>query len=270
MYNICCFLPAKKTYDVINILNFVFECNYTNDNIPARLATYRLYYIIEGEGILQSGNQTEKLNKGDLLLIHPDINFSIEHNNSLKYLYMSFIGGKANYIIDKLKLVRPYSLMKNYNHLEELWLSSVSIPKSFAEMQYEAVLLFSFSEIAKRNFIEDNTSNKLTPIAEIQKYIDNNICNSALSLETIAKDLKYNPKYISALFKKEIGIGISKYITTLRIQHACTLIDEGFTSINYIAEKCGYKEAYYFSKVFKEKMNITPKNYIEQIKRKHK
>lgn len=266
--NICNFLPTQKVYDVINIINFVLECNFANDNTPMRLATYRLFYVLEGEGTFQTSNRTESLKKGDLLLVYPDITFSIDHNSSLKYLYISFIGGKANYIIDKLKLRKPYSLMKEYQKLESIWLSYISASTTFSDIQAEAVLLVSFSEIAKRNFIEENQEKKATPLAQIQKHIDSNICNPSLCLGSIAKSLKYHPKYISALFKKETGIGISKYITTLRVQHACTLIDEGFTSIKNISEICGYKDAFYFSKVFKNTMGISPNKYIEELKKK--
>lgn len=266
--NICRFVPASKVYDIINIINFVFEGNFTNDKQPMRLATYRLYFVLEGKGTLRILNKTEALTKGDLLFLRPDITFSIDHNHSLKYLYISFIGGKANYIIDKLKLNKPYCIIDDYLELEPLWTSSLSVPDSLTEIHYESVLLLTFSAIGQRCVIEEKCTDKVSAVIEIKKHIDDRISDCELTLESIGRALNYHPKYVSALFKKEIGIGISKYITTLRIQHACSLMAEGFTSIKDIAGMCGYKDAIYFSKIFKERMGISPKKYIDEHKSK--
>lgn len=265
-YNVCRFVSASKVYDIINIINFVFEGSYTNDNQPMRLATYRLYFVAEGEGTVSVSSNVEILQKGDLFFVRPDVTFSIDHNKCLKYLYISFIGGKANCIIDMLKLNKPYCVMRDYSELERLWMSSLSVPNPLTEIHYESVLLLTFSAIGQRSFVEEKYADKTSPVLEIKKYIDNHISSCELNLESIGNALKYHPKYISALFKREIGIGISKYITTLRIQHACSLMNEGFTSVKDIAGMCGYKETVYFSKIFKDRMGIPPKKYIEECK----
>ena len=96
----------------------------------------------------------------------------------------------------------------------------------------------------------------------IKKYIDDNFTSCDLSLNCISKELLYNPKYISGLFKKKMNIGLVEYINTIRIQYACTLISQGFTSVKELAVLSGYKDALYFSKVFKKKMGVSPKQYI--------
>ena len=60
-------------------------------------------------------------------------------------------------------------------------------------------------------------------------------------------------------------IGIVEYINTIRIQNACSMIQNGYTSINDIAFCCGYKDSQYFSKVFKSKLNTSPKKYISEF-----
>ena len=102
-------------------------------------------------------------------------------------------------------------------------------------------------------------------LADIQKYIDDNFFNQKLSLEMISKSLSYSPKYISSVFKKKFNVGITEYLNTIRIQNACTLMKQGFTSISDVSNQCGFADAQYFSKVFKQRTGLSPKAYIKSL-----
>ena len=99
----------------------------------------------------------------------------------------------------------------------------------------------------------------------IKKHIDDICFDTNLSLEQISKELSYNAKYISSIFKKEFHIGIIDYLTTIRIQNACTMIQQGFTIVCDIALRCGYIDGQYFSKVFKSRIGISPSQHIKEV-----
>ncbi len=84
-------------------------------------------------------------------------------------------------------------------------------------------------------------------------------------LETISQQLSYNRKYISAVFKKHMGVGVSEYVNTVRIQNACTFLRQGYTCVGDIAWRCGFSDAQYFSRVFQEKMGVTPTQFMRQL-----
>ena len=65
------------------------------------------------------------------------------------------------------------------------------------------------------------------------------------------------------LFKKHFGTGISDYLATIRVQYACNLMSQGYTVISEIASLCGFGDALYFSKVFKQKYGVSAKKFIE-------
>jgi two-component system response regulator YesN len=77
--------------------------------------------------------------------------------------------------------------------------------------------------------------------------------------------LGYNPKYISQLFKKKMSVGVNEYLNTVRVQSACTMIEQGTTSVSDIANKCGYADPQYFSRIFKQKMSVSPLAYIKAL-----
>ena len=55
-----------------------------------------------------------------------------------------------------------------------------------------------------------------------------------------------------------------EYLQSLRIQHACAMMEQGFTAVADIASHCGFDDPQYFSKVFKRHLGLTPTQYIRQ------
>ncbi|MNZ77808.1 HTH-type transcriptional activator Btr [compost metagenome] len=63
------------------------------------------------------------------------------------------------------------------------------------------------------------------------------------------------------MFKKEIGITVSDYVTQYRMQQAKELISRSGTKLSDIAEKVGYNDPGYFSKSFKKFYGYSPSEY---------
>lgn len=63
------------------------------------------------------------------------------------------------------------------------------------------------------------------------------------------------------MFKATYGCNISEYLCTLRLDHAKKLLQHDKGSISEIAECVGYRSAAAFTKMFKEKTGVLPKDY---------
>lgn len=88
-------------------------------------------------------------------------------------------------------------------------------------------------------------------------------CNymEPISLETVSEEIGLSPKYFSSLFKKEKGIGFTKYVNKLRIEEAKRLLSLTNRTILDIALTVGFEDVSYFSKVFKKATNLSPNKY---------
>ncbi|MBQ9940191.1 MAG: helix-turn-helix transcriptional regulator [Clostridia bacterium] len=86
-------------------------------------------------------------------------------------------------------------------------------------------------------------------------------------MKAISKELSYSPKYISTIFIKKFNVGIAEYLNTIRLQNACTVMDREITSVSDISNQCGFSDPQYFSKVFKQKMGMSPTTYTKNISR---
>ena len=69
------------------------------------------------------------------------------------------------------------------------------------------------------------------------------------------------PEYLGTLFHREVGMSFSTYIRNVRIDKAKELLCGTQLKLYEIAEKTGYSDPKYFSKVFREATGLTPAEY---------
>ena len=261
--NICCFIPYHKDYQSIHTINLVLETKPQICKSFKAEAVYKVHYVCGGSGFLHTLGKVYPLSAGDVFFTFPGNPFYIESKTDFSYMYISFLGARANMIMEKLNISNNNCYFSECGAIYEFWKNAFNINQELTDLISESVLLYTFSYIGNSILTFDENMHKTEKtFLIIKKYIDDNFTNSVLSLKSIGNDLMYSPKYISGLFKKKMGIGINEYINTIRIQHACTLINQGISNVKEISSLSGYNDALYFSKVFKKKMGISPKQYI--------
>lgn len=86
--------------------------------------------------------------------------------------------------------------------------------------------------------------------------------HSDLNIEKIAKELHYSKNYFGQLFKQEMGMSVNEYINQVRVQKAKALLLDGNLKIGQIAEKVGFSDQQYFSRIFKKIVGCMPSEYI--------
>jgi YesN/AraC family two-component response regulator len=48
------------------------------------------------------------------------------------------------------------------------------------------------------------------------------------------------------------------------MKHACTLLDSTDIAVGLIGEAVGYRDKYFFSKMFKKRLGISPRSYRDR------
>ena len=105
---------------------------------------------------------------------------------------------------------------------------------------------------------EKENSNPL--IEKIKEYINEHYMDN-ISLNLIADEMGVSSGYISTLFPKVVGCGFVDYLNTVRIEHACSYLEQNYFKTYEIAYRVGFNDEKYFSKVFKKIKGMTPKEY---------
>jgi two-component system, response regulator YesN len=114
------------------------------------------------------------------------------------------------------------------------------------------------------NLKEQVSGQKRDLIANCLDYIHTHYWNSQLTLEGIATILNRNPAYLSTLFVQKNGRTFRETLNVVRINKAKKLLIETEMTIKEISSLCGFTHQQYFTRVFKEKTNLTPNQYRGQ------
>lgn len=102
-------------------------------------------------------------------------------------------------------------------------------------------------------------------IKKVENYINQNI-SGPLPLKDIAQHVFMSSAYLSTTYKNVTGRNITDYIQERRVSTACFLIRTTSGSISNLAQETGFSDANYFTKVFKKKTGMTPREYRQRWK----
>lgn len=102
-------------------------------------------------------------------------------------------------------------------------------------------------------------------ISRLLLYIHKNY-DKDLTLSSIATEFGYHPSYISACFKSRLDIGISRYISIIRLKNAILLLNRKKRTVTEIALECGFASMRTFYRVFRSELGCSPKEYLSEKK----
>lgn len=115
-------------------------------------------------------------------------------------------------------------------------------------------------EMPERKEKKERKNVKNQTYVEMSKYVNAHYMDE-IPPQKLAEIFHINVSYLSQLFKKESGITYTEYLTNLRIKQACRLLGTTDTKIVDIAEMVGFHDYFYFTRVFKKVMGMSPTEY---------
>ena len=98
--------------------------------------------------------------------------------------------------------------------------------------------------------------------SKILLYINEHF-KEKLSTECIARGLGYSQRYVAERFRADFHIGINRYINTVRLKNALSLMRENKYTITECAMESGFSSLRTFYRVFAEECDCSPKEYFK-------
>lgn len=114
---------------------------------------------------------------------------------------------------------------------------------------------------------DDNNMMKSGPeeyFQTIKEYIRKHM-SEPLSMQKVSADMGISQSYLSRMFRKYEDTTFSTYLTMLRMEKAKKMLAGGEkVFIREVAEQLGYKDQFYFSRIFSSYTGMCPSEYLEK------
>lgn len=254
------------------------------------IGVFDLIFVEYGELYITENNRPYTLSVGDYLILSPTGKHFSEKPVKEETLYhWLHFGHDGEYIISE----EVISLTKKSASLYVPSKSIISIPannhltsqqqQTFLHLHKElSSLLFdnykhSFTPISQQPYsaivtqqlmlqlldmlqLHEKTQRKTRLAKSVMEYLRKNYTQN-ISLEMLSELFHFHPAHIIRTFKEEYGITPIEALNTIRFHNAAQLLTESDKTILEIAEQTGFTSASYFSRVFKQKSGMTPRDY---------
>ena len=151
------------------------------------------------------------------------------------------------------KITSSHIFMKLYNEMNKNFVNPDKTAKNLSLLYEIFDFLYPYTKTSNSSF--------LTPVIN---EIHSNFNDCELTVSSLAKQLHVSECYFRKKFSEVFGTSPKKYLNNQRIKYAMHLLKEGNKTVTEIAELSGFSNVYYFSKVFKEQLNMTASEYAKQ------
>ncbi|MCK0470513.1 AraC family transcriptional regulator [Halalkalibacter sp. APA_J-10(15)] len=174
---------------------------------------------------------------------------------------------------DKANLTQIESSLLKIKQLLSHSRESFSINNRFVESKVKHLLvelLFEINHLSQLPIAEiltkKNTSDR--QIEYMLAWIMDHYMEK-ISLDRLSQEFKLNKHYISHLFKQSVGMTVMEYVMSCRIDHAKFMLEmEPYKNISDISMDVGFESSAHFSRVFRQKVGLSPSLFRKQRVRK--
>lgn len=115
---------------------------------------------------------------------------------------------------------------------------------------------------------KENTNHPDEVILQAQLWMQNNLNKTSVSIQQLSVLFGMSQRNFTRRFRLATNTTPLKYLQTQRLAEAKDLLQNSNLSISEIAYRVGYLDVSYFTKLFKDFLSITPKQYRTQVRAK--
>lgn len=250
----------------------------TDRFITARIIPYaRLYYPVEGEGVVIHHGRQYRLRPGWICLVPPYAQAEVSCPEHLVKYWCHFNAYILDSDLDIFSLYHPaYELeVKNSDFVRNLFIRLVelhntpgAVIQSVDALEAKSALGLLIAPFLKT--ITEDFSGKpvdaMTKFTRLLAYIEKNL-SKKLTLADLAEEVHLNPSYLSHLFAQKMGLPLIAYCNRRRIRQSIDLIWSTDYSVSEIADKVGIGDVANFSKMFKRTTGLYPSEYRKNLRK---
>lgn len=245
---------------VPNIFLFVERRCYPDWKIQkARISFHDLTFVVEGKANYYIDGVKYTVEAGDLVYIPGG---SIREAHTFKetpmhsYPFNFYWAEPHNHIQLPFGVVTKKVITKEIvgyiREFNQVWMNK----QPFYMLQARALF-----ELILHRLLSSNRRQSTMPIdlriRKLTLFISDHY-SEEITINDLAQRFNLHPVYLGKLFKENTGSTFKEYLHRIRINNAEMLLSGSGLTVREAAERCGFDDISYFSKVFKELKGYPP------------
>ncbi|MDE7208873.1 MAG: helix-turn-helix domain-containing protein [Clostridia bacterium] len=244
-------------------INYIGKNFKTYDVKQHKHSYWELIYCTGGSGtIIFENAKPLEYNVNEIVVIPPNTLHSNTSQTGFKNIHMTVAGWTPSF---------KNAIVVKDNQQKDLFTTMDMCYRHFSAMSgCSSNIIMAFTDLIL-GFISqfDGSSQTSQHIELIANAIIENFYDANFSIDSIYSQFDLSKDYIRRQFIKEKGVSPLQFLNQTRINSAQKLLlsrNINNLKIYEIAERCGFNDQLYFSRVFKKFVGVSPKEYIGEPK----
>lgn len=271
-------LPAGQEIVVTHIH---FEHQYNMDSMQMATDHYNIGITLQGHRRTITPTMSYSYQAGDVALAPPFMfhRTLAEFDEPYERIMIKFspkfaepfIRAVGQHVFDQLYNTLVYHFTEEVQHkLKTMFfdiLAEYQKDTPYREFIMQGMLFHLFTTVLEEHIPVPGAKEHSTPLSpqiiNAIAYMENHYKEQP-SMEEVARFSGFSAGYFSRLFRSQLGMTYSAYLSNIQIRHVQLLLSTTNLSIMEIAHETGYCHGEYLSAQFKKKTGMTPSEYRKQ------
>lgn len=232
------------------------------------LPEYQIIYVTEGYGVFQNSYKTYRITPGSMIVLLPGEwhRYRPLKSTGWKTHYIGFNGEMTNLLLKRI-FFTPENPVQNIglngeilDYFNNIYNLTMNEKPGYHQICVGLLIAYISQIIALLKYKEFEGTDIENKIRQATFLLNERVYNEIDAVK-LAEELKMGYSYFRKMFTKYTGLPPVQYHLQLRIRRAQILLTSTNKTIKEIAYELGFESAFYFSRIFKDKVLTSPAEY---------
>lgn len=241
-------------------------------NRPDGYQWHQILFCAAGNGILEYDEKEVKINAGDYFFLPKDKPHAYYPEVELwDVRWTAFEGSICDDILTRFGMTEPVVITPADETTMEKIFDKMIISQEndilYCDHTCSGLVydyLIEFHRMMDSN-ADNSKSRQISMLLPVLRFMHDNF-RSDISMTQLSEIMGVTPQHFCRVFKKTMNVRPNEFLTQIRLDEAKRLLIEKDVSVSEAAEKSGFRDAVYFSTVFRKHEGISPAGYKKKMK----
>jgi AraC family transcriptional regulator of arabinose operon len=228
-----------------------------------------IMFCVDGSGWFETMGEVHKMDKNSVCIIPCGIphKYGSDTEKPWTIYWMHIEGKKANLLVGKYPCViklawaPPSASLNRIRVFDEIY-SNMEMAYSQKSIEYANMLAWNFlASLLYHDQYNRKSQVRGRNMVDLTVELMHQNLRSNLNLQDFSRKAGLSVSQFSNIFKKHTSASPMNFYLLLKVQKSCQLMENPQRRIKEIALELGFEDQFYFSRLFKKIMGLSPAKF---------